>query len=359
MTFKDALKRKIEDEGFLRKFAAAVLTPEAEQAAVQGGMGGAPMAPGMPPAGAAPMDPAAMQGGAPMDPAMMGGAPAPGAPQGSGGGQLPPEIMQDQGFLQWLQQMGIMFDPQSGMFYDPQGQPLPAEVIMQAYQQYQTEMQGAAAPQGAAPAGAPMDPAAMQGGAPMDPAAMGGAPAAGGLPPEVMQDEQFAQFMAGVGAQLDPNTGSFMDPTTGQPLPPEVVMQAYQAYQQQMGGAPMDGGAPAGGAMPEGGNEIPQEILDQIQSVVDASIQNFSAQLDKKIETLVDKLETVKMAIEAMRDTDDQRDKEEKDATKALQDEIAAELQPTVKEASVKPQPIEAPKPINMFEFIINSRKNK
>lgn len=338
MNFKEALRRRIAEEALMNKAAAAVLTPEAEQAALQGAM---------------PEDPTTA-GGA------MGAAGAPLAPpagaQGSGGGQLPPEIMQDQGFIQWLQQQGVMFDPQSGMFMDPQGQPLPVDAVMQAYQAYQQEMQMAQG--GGAPAGAP----------PMDPAAAGGMPPAGAapqgggaLPPEVLQDEQFAQFMEqAVGAPMDPNQGTFVDPQSGQPLPPDMVMQAYQAYQQQMGGAP------EGGAAPEGGNEIPPEVLGQIQSVVDASIQNFSAQLDKKIESLLDKLETVKMALEAMRDTDDKRDKQEREATKELQDEIAAELNPEVKTASEtmlsvyperKLEPVQPPKPLNMFDYIINRNR--
>jgi hypothetical protein len=308
-----------------------------------------------------------------MDPSMMGGAPQAGGmtPQGPNGGQLPPEIMQDQGFIQWLQQQGIMFDPQSGMFMDPQsGQPLPAEVIMQAYQAYQQEMQ--MAQQGGMP---------PQGGAPMDPSMMGGAPQAGGmppqggdqLPPEVLQDQMFAQFMGQVvGAPLDPNQGTFIDPQSGQPLPPEMVMQAYQAYQQQMGGqggVPQNGGgAPTDPAAMQGGNEIPPEILEQLQGVVDASIQNFSAQLDKKIETLLDKLDTVKMALEAMRDTDDQRADEDRQATKNLQDEIAAELNPEVKTASEivlstypeqKLNAAQTPKPLNMFDYIINRTRKQ
>ena len=143
----------------LTKGAAAVLTPEAEQAAVGAPPAGMPPDAGTPPAGAPPMggDP---MGGAPMP----GGAPAP-AP---GGGQLPPEIMQDQGFIQWLAQQGVMLDQASGQFIDQQsGQPLPPDVVMQAYQEYQAQMGGGGAPaSGPVPPEAGAPPAGPEGGAP-------------------------------------------------------------------------------------------------------------------------------------------------------------------------------------------------
>ena len=149
------------------KEAAALLTPQAQAAATapQGGapmdpsmMGGmppqgmppqgAPMDPAMmggapmPPGGMPPMDPAAAQGmppqGAPMDPAAMGGA-----PQGA--------WMQDPQFLQFLPQMGIQVDPQSGMAIGPDGQPVPPEIMDQMYAEFQNQM--AAAQQGMPPEG--------------------------------------------------------------------------------------------------------------------------------------------------------------------------------------------------------------
>lgn len=156
------------------KQAAALLTPQAQAAATapQGGapmdpaamggmspqgdsmdpamMGGAPIPPaggmpmdpsmmgGMPPQGA-PMDPAAMQG-MPADPAAMGGMPQ-GAPQGA--------WMQDPQFLQFLQQMGIQIDPQSGMAMGPDGQPIPPQLMDQMYAEFQNQM--AAAQQGGMP----------------------------------------------------------------------------------------------------------------------------------------------------------------------------------------------------------------
>lgn len=359
------------------KRAAAILTPEAEQAAVQ-----------------PPQDPSMMGG----DPSMAGGGMS---AQGPNGGMIPPEITQDQQFLQWLQAQGVQFDPASGQFLGPDGQPIPAEAIMQAYQQYQAEMQGQMPTQGGAPeqGGMPQDPAmaaggmppqdpAMMGGAPMDPAMQGGQtpidpamqgqmpPQGGGLPPEILQDQMFMQFMTdpngGLGVQFDPNSGTFIDPQSGQPIPPDMVMQAYQAFQQQQGGAqgadpsaqigqpPMDpammGGAPEQGGMPPQAG-LPPEMLDSLQSMIDSAIQNYTAQIDKKLETLIDKLDTVKMALESQRDTDDKRAKEDKDEARAIQDEIAAELQPTIgKQASAsrqKPQTRKpAIKPINMFDLL-------
>lgn len=359
----------------LRKYAAAVLTPEAEQAAA-----------GAPPPDAGMMPPA---GGAPMPPDAGGGmAPPPGggmAPQGPQGGQLPPEILQDQQFIAWLAQQGVQFDPQSGMFFGPDGQPLPAEIIMQAYDQYMQEMQGGGAmpPEAAAgapppadagampPPAGPLPPEAGAGMAPPPPADAGAMPpeAAGGMPPEggapaggdMFQDPEFMAFLQDMlGVQVDPQSGQAFDLQTGQPIPPEELEQIYQQFQQQMaqGGMPPEGGAPAG---PEGG-AFPPEVAEQFQSMIDASLENFTAQLDKKLETLMDKLETVKMAIEAIRDTDDQRAKQEKDHNKQLQDEIAAELTPTSeKTASVAtPRPRKAakqpkpsiPAPQNMFDLL-------
>ena len=291
------------------KLAAAVLTPEAEQAAVQpppadpAAMGGAPM----PPQGA-PMDPA-MQGGAP--------APAPGMPgaqseaTGPRGGQIPPEILQDQMFMQFLMEaMGIVFDPNSQMFVDPNGQPVPVEMIMQAYQDFQMALaqQQQAGDMGAAPGGAPMpqegapmDAALQSAGAPMDPAAMGGAPA---------------------------------DPAAmgGMPPAPEA--------------APM-------GAQEEAPMEQPEDPINQIASAVmsgvEAVLQEYTASTEKRISAILDKLEALTKSIDALQSTTDRRDQQAKDADAQLRDEIAADLQPT-KTAS-KRQPT-ANAPINLFELI-------
>lgn len=335
--------------GQLRKSAAAILTPEAEQAAVQ-----PPQDPAMAQAAGMPADPAMQGGMPPQDPAAMGGMPP--AASGPNGGQIPPEIMQDQQFIMWLQQQGVVLDPQSGTFVDQMsGQPVPADAIVQAYQMYQQQMAGAQ--------GAPADPAAQGGMPPQDPAAaQGGMPPQGGqLPPEILQDQAFMEFMTqAMGAQFDGQ--QFIDPQAGQPIPPDLIVQAYQQFQQQMaggqGGAPAE--APAGEAPPEGGapaGQLPPEVMEQLQSAVDASIQNYTAQLDKKIETLLDKLDTVKQALESMRDTDDERDAATKKEAQDLRDEIAADLAPsmpakTAAENSTRGIKSGTPRPINMLDLL-------
>ena len=169
----------------LHKKSAALLTPEAEAAAVPtqdpNAMGG------MPPQGGMPMDPSMMggmppQGGAPMDPAMMQGGMPQGAPMPQG---QPGAWMQDQGFIQFLQQIGVQFD-QQGNAIDPNGQPIPPEMLDQLYAQYQQQMMA----QGGQP---PMDPNT---GMPMDPSMMGGDPnAMGGMPVEQDMGQGMPQDM--------------------------------------------------------------------------------------------------------------------------------------------------------------------
>jgi len=343
------LRAAVVRAGQLRKSAAAILTPEAEQAAVQ-----PPQDPAMAQAAGMPADPAMQGGMPPQDPAAMGGMPP--AASGPNGGQIPPEIMQDQQFIMWLQQQGVVLDQQSGTFVDQMsGQPVPADAIVQAYQMYQQQMAGAQ--------GAPADPAAQGGMPPQDPAAaQGGMPPQGGqLPPEILQDQAFMEFMTqAMGAQFDGQ--QFIDPQAGQPIPPDLIVQAYQQFQQQMaggqGGAPAE--APAGEAPPEGGapaGQLPPEVMEQLQSAVDASIQNYTAQLDKKIETLLDKLDTVKQALESMRDTDDERDAATKKEAQDLRDEIAADLAPsmpakTAAENSTRGIKSGTPRPINMLDLL-------
>ena len=240
----------------LEKTAVAALTPEAMQAvqapmAPQGGapmdpaaMGGAPMgAPAAPPMGGAPMDPAAMGGAMPPDAA---GA---GVPVGPAGGTVPPEILQDQEFLMFLQQMmGIIFDPQSQMFMDQQGQPIPAEMIIQAYQEFRTQMD--AQSQGGMP----------QGGAPMDPAAMGGA-----MPPE----------------------GAPMDPAAGDPM-----------------------------------TQMAEMVLSAVETMLNESL---SAQ-EKKISTILDKLDTLKKDIDSLLNTDNRRTEKDEDEDASLRNELDQEL---------------------------------
>ena len=295
------------------KQGAAVMTPEAEQAAMQ-----PPMDPSMQ-GGMPPMDPAMAGGMPPADPSMQGDM----APQGPQGGQLPPEIVQDQAFLQYLMQMaGIVFDPQSGMFMGPDGQPVPAEIIMQAYQEYQAQMQQGGDPSmmGGQP---PMDPA-MAGGMPPSDPAMGGDPAAmGEMPPEQPPMEQ---------PPMDPAM------TGGQP---------------PMEQPPMD---PAMGAMPPEGEQppaVPDEVMDQIVSAVMSGVEAMMQQYTEKIETkfaeLSDKLDAM---VEVTAGTDDMRTKDDRDQISKLRQEMENDLTP-VKQASAKPQEKKASrKLVNIFDII-------
>jgi hypothetical protein len=263
--------------------------------------------------------------------------------------------MQDQGFIQWLAQQGVMLDQASGQFIDQQsGQPLPPDVIMQAYQEYQMQMGGGA------PAGGPVPPEA--GGAPAGPE--GGAPAGGGDP---ASDQMFIQFMQeAMGVPFDPQSGQFIDPQSGQPIPPDMIQQAYDQFMQQAGGA-----APGGEGAPAGGGEDPtKQMTEQLESIVDSVVDSRVSPLMKKIEALDEKLEQIMMTLEAMQDTDDQRAKEDKDQAKQLRDEISADLNPTepvAKTASAMPsvmedlrpsgQKIPTPTVPSMFGLIMGARK--
>ena len=287
----------------LIKAAAAILTPEAEQAAMQPpmdpSMGGMPQQ-GMPPQGA------------PMDPSMMGGMP-------TQGGQLPPEILQDQMFMQFLADAyGIMLDPNSGTLIDPQGQPVPPDAVMQIYQQFQeavTQQQQAAG--GMPQQGAPMDPSMMGGmapqGAPMDPAMMGGMP----------------------------QQGAPMDPSTMGGMPPQEMPQQ---------GAPTDS-AMAGGMeqAPEMGQEDPiNQIAGAVMSGVESVLQEYTASTEKRISAILDKLEALTKSIDALQSTTDRREQQEKDADEALRADIAADLQPAVKTAKTA----NTQAPLNLFKVI-------
>ena len=322
----------------LRKLATAVLTPEAEQAAVQQSVAqtgmpqpGAPMGgPGMPP-GAAPM-------GAPM------GGPMPGAPmppQGAPAG-LPPEALQDQGFIQALAQAGVQLDPSTGQAVAQDGTPVPPEILAQAYQEYLAAMQAGqgvapgAAPMGApgmAPGGAPMGGPVPPQGAPMG--APGMAPGAG-IPPKALQDQEFLQTLSQAGVQIDPATGQASGPD-GTPVPPEAVAQAFAQW--QAAGGPQAAAAeaqPTAGPDAKAAEPPPQQ---DIQSMLDSSLQAAMASLEKRLETLVDKLDTLKMEIESLRDTDDMRSRQDRAEQRSAQEDLAAELAGGVKQASAPATP--------------------
>lgn len=326
------------------KRATAVLTPEAMQAAIQPPMD--PAAGGMPP------------GGAPMDPAAIGGVPAPAqqgapaAPQGSGGGAIPPEILQDQLFMQFLQTMGVVFDQQSGTFIDPNGQPLSVDEVMQIYDMFQQQV---AAQQGAAPGGgAPADPAmgAAPMGGPIDPAAAGGMPADGAMPPEA--------------AGMDPAmAGGAMG------LPPEAAMGGVPAGDPAAvaaSGEPVDPMAAPAAMADAGGEETVaegdpiMEIASAVMSGVEAMLQEFTDGLDEKIGQITKKLEDMQKAVDALQETRDNRKGEDKDEEAALTEELSAELQPTMEPAMAAPMPIDmgkaasvktaSTKPVNLYNFI-------
>ena len=341
-------------KGF-NKRATAVLTPEAMQAMTQppmdpsmGGMpGGAPAPGGMPPG--APMDPAAM-GGAPapaMDPAAAGGAPM---AQGSGGGQIPPEVLNDPMFMQFMQAMGVVFDPQSGTFMDPNGQPLSVDEVMQIYDMFQQQV----AAQGGAPdGGAPADPA--MGAAPMDPAAMGapmGDPAAmGGM--EAAPAGEVQPGMEGV------------DPSMA--LPPDVAAGAEGGDPAAMGGAgagmaPMAGGAPA--AM--GGEDPVMEVASAVMTGVESVLEDFMTGLEKKLADMSDRIDSLGKAFDALQETTDKRSEGDKDAARSLEDDLAADLQPTLAAPVAEPIPLEMTpktasakpvnKPANLYSFICQKK---
>jgi hypothetical protein len=340
-------------QGFYKQ-ATAVMTPEAMQAAIQ-----PPMDPSM--GGGMPADPSMMGGMPPQDPAMMGGAPAPApapamGPQGAGGGQIPPEILQDQMFMEFLQSMGIMFDPQSGTFMDPNGQPLAVDEIIQIYDMFQQEL---AAQQGGAPAegGAPMDPAMA--GAGMPPEA-GGAPMAPGGDMAAMGGMEAAPAGAVAPAQEG------MDPSLA--LPPDAAMDGGMPPMDDGSGnaAAMDpaaGGDPAMAAGAEQPDPI-MEIASAVMSGVEATLEDFTANIEKKLSALLDKVEGLNKAVDALQQTTDRRDDDDKKKEASLQDELAAELQPTLAVPVEEPQAIEMvpktaaakPAPTNLFDFICQQK---
>ena len=83
---------------------------------------------------------------------------------------------------------------------------------------------------------------------------------------------------------------------------------------------------------------MPPEIMQQVQKTVDDSIRAFSAQLDKKLSALLDKIDVIKDAIEEYNNTDDRRSTADKEELRGLQEDLRNELEPSggVKTASTK-----------------------
>jgi len=323
----------------LNKRAVAILTPEAMQAAMQppppdpAAMGGAPMDPAMA-GGQPPMDPAMMGGGAPMPP---GGAPM--DPSMAGG--LPPEALQDQLFLQFLAEaFGIMMDPRSGQFFDQNGQPVPPDMLMQAYDAYMQGMQQLQG-QGGMP---PMDPAAMGGQPPMDPAMAGGQPP---MDPAAMG-----------GASLPPPGGMPpMDPSMmgGAPMPPQGGMPPMDPA--AMGGQPpMDAGMP-----PQEGGEQPMDpmMADFASMIVSAMEDTVVTPLKEELANIMKQFNDLKEMMKTMRDdmgtirTDVDAQESRADEDSVLRSELAAELQPTIEQAPEEPQEKQAAlRPLNILDIL-------
>jgi len=311
----------------LNKRAVAILTPEAMQAAMQpppqdpSMMGGAPMDPSMT-GGQPPMDPAMAGGapmpppqGAPMDPSMMGGQP-PMPPQGAPAGGLPPEALQDQMFLQFLAEaFGIMLDPRSGQFFDQNGQPVPPELLAQAFQAYMQAMQQLQMQGG----GAPMPPQ----GAPMDPAAMGGAP----MPPP---------------GEMPP-----MDPGMAGGQPPMDPAMA--------------GGDPGMMAPPPEGGEQPMDpmMADFASMIVSAMEDTVVTPLKEELSNLMKQFNDLKEMMKTMRDdmgtirTDVDAQESRADESSMLRSQLAEELEPTVEPEPEAPQEKQAAlRPLNILDIL-------
>ena len=208
-------------------------------------------------------------------------------------------------------------------------------------------MAGGAPAPGGMPAAAPMDPAAM-GGAPMPaPAAApmpAGAPAgAPALDPAIFQDQGFVAFLTqAVGVMVDPASGTVTDPT-GAPIPPEMVMQFYQAYQQQAqgAGAAPQGGQPApadpgaGQPAPDGSDVVDPQVAmlndfaSAVVTAIEAVIQDQISALEKKISAILEKVDTLKLDIQNKGEQAPQEkgQGQEKSGADLLADELARELQ--------------------------------
>lgn len=245
MNFQDIFKS-------VNKTAAAMLTPEAQQAAMQPPPQDPAAVGGMPPQGAS-VDPAMMgapAGAPPMDPAAAGMPPeAMGAPMGQ-----PGAWMQDQMFMQFLQSMGVQVQP-DGSAIDPNGQPVPPEMMEQIYAQFQQEM------------------AAQQGAMPPE--------AAGGMPSE--------------GAPAEGAPGE---------MPPEAPMEDPAAMQEDM----------------------LNQMAGMIQDIIDSTMEEKMAAIDKKLSAYNDKLDTIKMLLDDILTDSSKSEKVEKAEDAKIDDDIAKDL---------------------------------
>ena len=216
INLKDVL-RTMEKRAELHKEAFEPPAPPMDPAMA----GGAPMDPAMAGGAPPPMDPS-MGGAPPMDPAMAGGAPPP---------QMDPAMLQqmqqalmDPNVQAMLEQIGIQVDPQRGPIDMETGQVIPPDQMLQILQELMAQMP----PPGAAPGGAPMDPAMAGGAPPMDPA-MAPAPP----PPMAPPMPKAAEDMTGGGMPVAPAA-----PMDAPPMPQEQggdIEARLTALEEQVG----------------------------------------------------------------------------------------------------------------------------
>ena len=112
------------------------------------------------------------------------------------------------------------------------------------------------------------------------------------------------------------------------------------------------------------------EIASAVMSGVEATLQDFMDGLEKKFAELSDRVETLSKALDSLTDTTDRRSSDDKDAQTTLEDELAAELQPTLDAPVAEPVPLDMgtpkvasvveaivkPQPSNLFTFICQQK---
>jgi hypothetical protein len=103
-------------------------------------------------------------------------------------------------------------------------------------------------------------------------------------------------------------------------------------------------------------NDPIMEISSAVMSGVEATLEEFAAGLDKRFSELLDKIDTLGKAVDAMQQTRDNRSDEDKNKEASLEDELAAELQPTLAAPAAEPAPLDLPKTAskktNLYNFI-------
>ena len=154
-----------------------------------------------------------------------------------------------------------------------------------------------------------------------------------------------------------------MDPAAmgGAPMPPPGGDMGGMPPMDPAMGAPMDPGM--GGVTPPEG-AVPDDMINQIASAttqaIEASMKDMMANIEKNMSAMLKKIESLQNEIEALKDTDDRRTEEDNSRTRALQEELDAELNP-VQEQAPAPQPMDMaqpkqaaqqPRPVSLFNLI-------